>query len=250
MVLSCIKGGIILSELNNLAIEASQNENTLNSFIKQHESFILNTASKYTGHYITKSDDEWSIALTAFVQAVKEYNLDKGSFLSFAKLVIQRRLIDYTRKQNKYKSEVIVSPVIFYMNSEEEEDRTYQNAVTKKSMEAVRQESLGLEITGVNENLKEYGFTFYDLTKSSPKAEKTRLACGKVINWCMENPMILQELNKTKLLPVKLLEKNSKVPRKIIERHRKYIIAAIVILSGEYHELAEYLRYIREEKKQ
>ncbi len=184
------------------------------------------------------------------MQAVKEYNLDKGSFLSFAKLVIQRRLIDYTRQQNKYKSEVIVSPVIFYMNSEEEGDKTYQNAVTKKSMEAVRQESLGLEITGVNENLKEYGFTFYDLTKSSPKAEKTRLACGKVINFCMENPMILQELNKTKLLPVKLLEKNSKVPRKIIERHRKYIIAAIVILSGEYHELAEYLRYIREEKKQ
>ncbi len=51
----------------------------------------------------------------------------------------------------------------------------------------------------------------------------------------------------TKLLPVKILEKNTKVPRKIIERHRKYIIAAIVILSGEYLELAEYLRYIREE---
>jgi RNA polymerase sigma factor len=235
--------------LNYLAIEASQNENTLNSFIKQQERFILNTASKSAGHYITKSDDEWSIALTAFVQAVKEYDLNKGSFLSFAKLVIQRRLIDYIRQQNKYKSEVIVSPVIFYMNSEEEEDKTYQNAVTKKSMEAVRQESLALEIIGVNDSLKEYGFSFYDLTKCSPKAEKTRVACGRVINSCMENPMIIQELNKTKLLPVKFLEKNSKVPRKIIERHRKYIIAAIVILSGEYHELAEYLRYIREEKK-
>jgi RNA polymerase sigma factor len=46
-----------------------------------------------------------------------------------------------------------------------------------------------------------------------------------------------------------MIEKNSQVPRKILERHRKYIVAAIEILSGEYPYLAEYLRYIREEKE-
>jgi RNA polymerase sigma factor len=45
-----------------------------------------------------------------------------------------------------------------------------------------------------------------------------------------------------------MIEKNTHVPRKILERHRKYIIAAIEILSGEYPYLADYLRYIREER--
>jgi RNA polymerase sigma factor len=45
-----------------------------------------------------------------------------------------------------------------------------------------------------------------------------------------------------------MIEKNTNVPRKILERHRKYIIAAIEILSGEYPYLADYLRYIREER--
>lgn len=228
-------------------MEASQNENTLNSFIEQHERTILNTASKVSGHYITKNDDEWAIALTAFAQAVKDYNLNKGSFLHFAKLVVKRRLIDYIRQQNKYKPEMTVNPVLFDTDSREEEDNPVRFAVTQKSMEADKQESLALEITSVNDILKEYGFSFFDLIKCSPKAGKTKTACGKVINFCIKDTMVVQVLNNTKLLPVKILEKNTKVPRKIIERHRKYIIAAIVILSGEYLELAEYLHSIREE---
>lgn len=210
----------------------------------------MHVASKVSGHYITKSDDEWAIALTAFVQAVKEYDLNKGNFISFAKLVVQRRLIDYIRQQMKYKPEVTVNPITFDMDSEEEDDDKVRYAITKKSMETGGKDSLVLEINTVNENLKEYGFSFFDLTKCSPKAAKTKSACARVIQFCVQDPMIITVLKNTKLLPVKILEKNTKVPRKIIERHRKYIIAAIVILSGEYLELAEYLRYIREEKIQ
>jgi RNA polymerase sigma factor len=50
-----------------------------------------------------------------------------------------------------------------------------------------------------------------------------------------------------KMLPVNVVEKNAKVPRKILERHRKYIIAAVEILSGDFPYLAEYIRFIREE---
>ncbi len=231
-------------------MEAARNENTLNRFIEQHETVILNIASKVTGHYITKSDDEWSIALSAFVQAVSDYDLTKGSFFRFAKLVVQRRLIDYIRQQYKYKQEISVNPIVFDLDSDEEEDNHIQYAVTKKSMESQKQESLAFEINAVNEILKEYGFTFFDLTKCSPKAAKTKSACGKIILFCLEDPVAISVLKITKLLPVKILEKNTKVPRKIIERHRKYIIAAIVILSGEYPELAEYLRHIREEMRQ
>nr|WP_314466451.1 sigma factor [uncultured Clostridium sp.] len=232
-------------------MEAAQDETTLNRFIEQQEAVILSTASKVTGHFITKSDDEWSIALSAFVQAVKDYDLKRGSFFSFAKMVIQRRLIDYIRQQKKYKQEITVNPVLFDSDSDEDDNENdhIRYAVSKKSLESHKQESLAFEINAVNEILKEYGFTFFDLIKYSPKAVKTKTACGKVIAFCLEDSMVTHVLKNTKLLPVKILENNTKVPRKIIERHRKYIIAAIVILSGEYLELAEYLRTIREEMK-
>ncbi len=46
-------------------------------------------------------DEELSIALMAFNEAIDGYDTSKGSFLSFAKLVINRRLIDYLRKKTK-----------------------------------------------------------------------------------------------------------------------------------------------------
>jgi len=48
----------------------------------------------------------------------------------------------------------------------------------------------------------------------------------------------------TKQLPIKIISENAKVPRKILERHRKYIITAAEILSGDYPKLAEYLSHI------
>lgn len=57
----------------------------------------MKCASTVTHKYITKSDDEWSVVLSAFAQAIDNYNIGKGSFYSFAELVIRRRLIDYVR---------------------------------------------------------------------------------------------------------------------------------------------------------
>lgn len=235
-----------MRELDNLVIKASNNQMLLEQLIKQEEPYIMRCVSTVSNHYITKSDDEWSVALSAFVEAVHDYDLQKGSFLAFAKLVIQRRIVDYIRKNKKYNLEVSVDPVIFNMDPNEVEDVSIRMAVAKKITKEVN-EPIQLEIISMNEVLAYYEFTFMDLTECSPRAKKTKAACAKVIVYIMDNPIIYSELRKTKQLPLKTIEKNVSVPRKILERHRKYIIAAIEILSGEYPCLAEYLRYIREE---
>jgi RNA polymerase sigma factor len=238
-----------LRELDYLAIEASDNHTSLNQLIEQCESYIIKTASTVTHHYITKSDDEWSIALIAFVQAVTNYDLDKGSFLSFAKLVIQRRLVDYIRNQNKHSLEISVDPISFDIDNEDNEtDVSLQLAIADKVSQD-NQNSIQLEITAVNEVFVNYGFTFFDLTDCSPHAKKTKKSCAMAVAFILNNPLIISELRSSKQLPLKIIEKNAKVPRKILERHRKYIIAAIEILSGEYPLLAEYLQFIKEEMK-
>lgn len=240
-----------MRELDSAVMDAKYDQDQLENLIRKYEFFILKSASKVTGRYITKSDDEWSIALLAFTQSIQSYELTKGSFLTFSTLVIKRRLIDYIRSQGKYIPEVSVDPVLF--DTEPEEDEMTNTAVRLAVADQVSKQEQGnikLEIITVNSVFSEYGFSFYDLTSCSPQAKKTKAACAKIINYMLNQPLLTTELKSSKLLPIKIIEKNAKIPRKIIERHRKYIIAAIEILSGEYPYLAEYLRYIREEDGQ
>ncbi len=237
-----------MRELDSLALEAKSNPSVLEKLIRQQEGYILKCASKTCHRYVTKSDDEWSISLMAFTQAVENYDLDKGNFLSFVDLVIKRRLIDYIKSQKKYNSEVSVDPIVFDTEPEEESEDPALRIAVAEQVSKQDGNDLKLEIEAANAIFSEYGFSFFELSSCSPHAAKTRRACATAVNYMLSNTLLLNELRSTKQLPLKIIEKGSYVPRKILERHRKYIIAAIEILSGEYPYLADYLRYIREER--
>ena len=48
-------------------------------------------------------------------------------------------------------------------------------------------------------------------------------------------------LRKTGKLPVSELLKRFRASRKLIDRHRKFIVASILIKDGDYREISEYL---------
>lgn len=236
-----------MRELDTLAASAKNNEAIQEKLIEQNEYYILKCASKVCRRYITKSDDEWSVSLFAFSQAIGSYNLDKGSFLKFAELVIKRRLIDYIKSQGKYKNEISIDPVLFDVSPEEEtEDVEIRMAVAEQ---VSKQDSgdIKLEIEEANHIFSAYGFSFYELSECSPRAGKTKKACAEAVNYMLRNPLLISDMRNSKQLSLKVIENNTHIPRKILERHRKYIIAATEILSGGYPNLAGYLQYIRKE---
>jgi RNA polymerase sigma factor len=236
-----------MRELDSLVMSSKNEPSKYDDIIQQQENAILAYTSKVTGRYITKSDDEWSIALLAFTQAIESYDFDKGGFISFSRLLIKRHLIDYFRSQRKYNSELSVDPILFDTEPDEnEEDISIRIAVADR-VSRREGDDIKLEIQVANQALSEYGFSFFDLSKCSPRAGKTKASCAKAVNYILENPILVENIQTTKQLPIKIMEKNTRVPRKILERHRKYIIAAIEILSGDYPYLAEYLQYIRKE---
>ncbi len=235
-----------MGELDILAVNAKDDENSMNKLITQYENFILKCASAAARSYISKSDDEWSIALAAFTEAVKSYSSEKGSFLNFAELVIRRRIIDYIRSKSRYAPEILVKPSLFESDAEEEDDYPMQSEIAKK-VSAEADNSLKMEIFLINEIFLGYGFSFMDLAACSPKAHKTKRSCAKVVAFMLNNPILISEMKVKRQLPLNLIEKSTKVPRKLLERHRKYIIAAVEIMSGDYPYLAGYMRYIREE---
>ncbi|HYE69313.1 MAG TPA: RNA polymerase sigma-I factor [Anaerovoracaceae bacterium] len=234
-----------MRNIDENVLQAQQDKQYLEEFIKEYEVFILHTAHKGAGQYITKRDDQWSVALLAFHEAVKSYDFDKGAFLSFAETVIKRRLYDYSRKESRHGCEVLIDSYTLE-NDQEVEDASIKFEVMKKTADS-QESDAKLEIQMISETLKEYGITFLELSDTSPKARKTKLVCGSAVRFLVQNPMLLNEMRRTKTLPLKIIEKNKNLPRKVLERHRKYIIAGAEIISGDYPILSEYLRFMREE---
>lgn len=220
-----------MRELDQAAVAAVDDPERIESFIRQHESFILRCAARTAGRYISRQDDEWSVALSAFYTALQKYDYQAGSFLAFAQMVIRRKLIDHYRSQARHESEVQVEEL--------EESCSEQTA----------DDSIRLEIEAIAQPLGRYGIQFMDLADCSPRARKTRAACAKAVSHLLHNPLLINELRASRHLPLKALERLG-IPRKGLERHRKYIIAAAEILSGDYPCLAEYLSYIRKEEQE
>jgi RNA polymerase sigma factor len=224
---------------------AQKDSQYLEEFIREYEVFILHTAHKGAGQYITKRDDQWSVALSAFHEAVNSYDFNKGAFLPFAETVIKRRLYDYSRKESRHDCEVLIDSYSIENDSEDEAASVKYEVMTKTV--ANQGSDARLEIQMITETLKEYGITFLELAEASPKAGKTKIVCGSAVLYLSQNPLLLNEMRRTKTLPLKIIEKNKNLPRKVLERHRKYIIAGAEIISGDYPILSEYMRFMREE---
>jgi len=240
-----MKGSYFVREIDNRAINAAKDDAILSDFVKEQKQFIISCAYKTTKKYLTINDDEWSIALIAFSDAVKKYDLSKGAFLSYAETMIDWRLIDYLKSENKKCSEFSVNPSVFDGEQNDNDENINIKIEVTKKISCSQNYSIKDEIEAANAEFKKFGFSFYDLSKSSPKFSKNKSACKQAVNYILENEEIKQEIYRTKQLPIKIIQKNTDLPRKLLEHHRKYIIAAIEILSGEYPYLAEYVSFIR-----
>ena len=243
-------------QISEDVLRAQTDENYMNDFIKKHKKFILLSAFRATKRFITENDDEYSVAMIALCEAVKSYEESKGSFKGFAFLVIKRRLTDYSISQARFQKELSVEPASMDGEIENEEEvSALQIEIRQRSAEISKTEGIGVEnpgstpmqdeIAAVQKLLSGYGFSFYDLTECSPKAEKTKIACAKAVAMILKNPSLFKKMQTSKMLPVKDISSDKSISVKILERHRKYIIAAAEIMNGDYPLLKEYMNYIR-----
>ncbi|KML36353.1 MULTISPECIES: RNA polymerase sigma factor SigI [Bacillaceae] len=217
-----------------------------NELIESYKPFIAKTVSSVCKRYIHESDDEFSIGLIAFNEAIQKYSPDKGSSLiSFSEVLIKRRVIDYIRKQSKFQN------LSFNGVSKLEDDDTASSAIEdelsiedyrKKTDEELRKE----EIFQFTQILQEFGLTFSDLIEQSPKHADARKNAMTVAKILVENEELKSILFDKKKLPIKQLEGYVSLSRKTIERNRKYIIAISLILTGDYVFLKDYIKGVLE----
>ena len=231
----------------SLVLRAQTDERAREELIHQQEKNILRVASRAKHRFVTKSDDEWAIALCAFSQAIDTYSPGKGAFFPYAEVLIRRSLIDAYRSDARFSQEIFVSPDQFEGSAEEGEPNLVLDATIQASVRAA-DTTLRDEILAANEALKRYGFRFFDLTNCSPTRQSTRNACFRAAEAVVASEESYLMLIRMRQLPVKYLVSEFGIPRKIIERYRKYIIAVIVIHAGDYPALQEYIHLGRGER--
>jgi len=197
--------------------------------IRSHKAFIARVSSKICSRYLTwDNDDELSIALLAFNEAIDSFDPHGGaSFHSFVQMVIRRRLVDYFRKEGKHQH-LSLSP----MNLEDEELSRYDlDASQEQYQEIEKQDALAEVIENYVRVLCYYKVTLDDLLKVSPKQKDSKQTLLKAALALSNNPGLMAYLKTHRLLPIKELEVLTGVKRKALEKGRKYLIALALILS-------------------
>ena len=209
--------------------------------LQSNEDFILRTASFTLGRPITRSDDEFSIALSAFWEASQTYDPSKGTLQTYSAVVIRHRLIDYIRSNNRFRQEISVEPDVFSGEAgNNEEDDDLRSSIEKKLIQEQPDDLLAQEINELAAILKNYQIDFFDLPKCCPKARKTRTVCLKAANFVCSLAELLAHLRRTLKLPASEMETGVPIARKLIDKFRKYIIAGIEIEAGDFPGIQEY----------
>lgn len=183
-------------------------------------------------------DDEYSIAMIAFHEAINGYSKTRGSFLNYAAMLIRNRIIDYWRKNNRH------NQVISLNTPANDDASTLEESIPDNEYQEenlVIREATKEEILELSQQMTEFGVSLTDVAESSPKQERTLTSCKEVIAYAKDNEEIMEEFLRTKRLPLSKILEGVNVPRKTIERHRKYVVALLLIYSNGYEIIRGHL---------
>ncbi|MFP4457266.1 MAG: sigma-70 family RNA polymerase sigma factor [Clostridia bacterium] len=221
-------------EREDFSLKVKQNSIKREDFIKSNLSFVRQVASRVCKRPLYwENDDELSIALVAFNEAIDNFDKDKGKFYSFAGMIIKRRLIDYFRKEGKH---TIISIDDDYDLELETHPYEVQSAVKEYKLSEERQ-TRKFAIRRYDKILKEFGLSFTSLVKESPKHSDTRIdLITNIKRLCQKKQDLVSEtLEKGKISPTKVSRATS-LTRKQTKTWKNYILALIIVYS--YEELA------------
>lgn len=230
--------------INEKVMQIKFSKEDKNAFIEEYKPFIAASVERFTGKYVSYGrDDELSIGLMAFDEAIVRYDQSKGNFLSFAKNVIYKRLIDYYRKEKKHQNLTYISE---YISEEDDPEDVYEYILSAQEAQSKYEEQeinelRRQELLQLKDELALWELNFEDIARSSPKHASTKKNYIDIIKYIIDRPELIKKIKTKMYLPVAEIEDGTKLPRKTIERSRNYVIAAVIILTGDYYCIREFI---------
>ena len=214
-----------------------QEGKNINEIIEEHIPFIIRTISHLTGRYVTiGNDDEYSIALLAFEQIIHDFDAEKGSFLSYARLVIESRLINYFKSKTVKNNRKTISL-----------DELYENGQDFSKNEYDCDEDLKEEISIYCKELSIFGLDLEKIADVSPKHRDTRKNTIYAAEITSTDEEIVNKLYKKKKLPIRKVSIISKFSEKVIKRSKLFILGTMLIFIKDLNCLIQWILETRDQ---
>lgn len=208
--------------------------NNLEALIQRHMAFIIRTASNLTGRYISvENDDEFSVALEAFAEAVERYRQERGNFLAYAGLVIESRLKTYLKQQRRRAGQVSLDAL-------QEEGIDFEERKASDDTACLRE-----EIGAFRGELALFGITLEVLADQAPKHRDTRIVAIDTAEEASGQPVIVRLTYEKRRLPIREVCRVCSVTEKIVKRSKLFILAVMIIFIKELPNMIRWIKGVR-----
>lgn len=219
--------------LECVLMDLNINENTdVNELIEKHMPFIIKSISDVTGRYVScENDEELSVGLLGFHEAIERYDNEKGHFLSYAKLVIGSRIKNYLKSENKH-------------NHSSLEDLLDKGLEIKDEYVEEKEDNgiLLEEINKLKNEISSFGFTLEDLANEAPKQQATRRNAISLSEEISKEEELTSFMYLKRRLPIKRIVLQFSVTEKVIKRSKKFIISVVIIFDKNLSALRNWIR--------
>jgi len=209
------------SKLDLLINNIKSSEDQINNVIIQYTPFIIKTVSNLKRSYVSvENDDEFSIGLIAFNEAIEKYDLERGAFLPFAKLIIESRIKNEWKRNEKH----------------QHDDIDHQNIISNDDLD------LKFEIDQYELELQKFGLDFEILISLQPKHKDTRERAKHIGKLISSNKKIMNLTYDKRRLPVTLVSRTFNFSLKIVKKSKLYILATSIVFYKKYEYIMNWIK--------
>lgn len=221
-------------------VQAAQtDEQAADALIRQYLPFIRAETARATGRVPAQDEDALSIALFAFYESILAYRPAAGAFLPLAARNIRNRLIDYHRREQRHTGLVSLDA-----ENDPADERTLGDRLADPAPPpgtAGEEAAAAQEIADFSASLAAYGITLSDVADSCPRQGRSMAACMQALDHARRTPALLEQLLRTRKLPLAQLADGAGVARKTLERHRKYLVAVLLAYTNGFEIIRGHL---------
>ena len=220
--------------------QAKTDNQAADALIADYMPFIKSETAKIMKQQPDQSSDELSIAMLAFYESIRSYSRLRGSFLRFASMQIKNRLIDYYRKEKRNRGRISLNAV-----TEDTPELLETLPDTHDAYEELEvRDATRQEIRELSLQMETFGVSMTDIADNSPKQHRTLEICQDAISYARSHPDILEDFLRTKRVPLAKLAEGAGVERKTLERHRRYLVAVLLICTNGYEILRGHIMQV------
>lgn len=204
------------------SLQISKNKKDLDDFIRGFMPFIIKTVSDSKKSYVEiENDEEFSIGLIAFNEAIEKYDINKGHFLPFAKIVINSRLNNHYQIENKNRHLPI--------------DEITETGVSNEN-------DLALEIEEFENELRKFGMDFEFLVNNTPKHKDTRDKALSTAEKVFSEDDLMQITFDKKKLPITKIADRFFLSIKFLKGSKYLIIAILIVMKNKFSEINQWIK--------